>query len=440
MKKEDDRNIVFVTVDSLRADHCGFVSSDSGLTPTIDRLAKNGVSFTQAIAPGPRTPSSLPVLFTGEFLNRSDDYTMSSWESRQRRIGRHMNRFNHLSEHLQNEGYETIAFTANPWTTRESNFDRGFKDFNEIRADSPDIASNEISDSILYSFIDNTVGAFPTDLFKWDSRKEWFTQWPGFFQQVRDRLQKVSKPFFLWVFILDTHHPYFTPRQYREESSAWEMYSSFLRYWKWKSSGGELPAHVEAGLGRAYRDAVRSVDAFMRDLTAETSRHNPVTVFVSDHGEALGEHGNFGHQQTLFEENLRVPLFIHNCGLKDTVHEQISLRRLPALLRELVESEELAPRSHASTFVRSKTEDNQHLAIRTPRWKFIKSKDKVTLFDIDQDPDETQTVEDEYPTVADSLAEIAERHERTQAEKRKIETISESFPIREATHRAPDSL
>lgn len=126
MTVSDDskRNLVLVTVDSLRADHCGFVNEASELTPTIDRLAEEGIAYTQAIAPGPRTPSSVPVMFTGEFMSDDEGWTMADWQGRQQRIAQHMNRFQHLSERLQRRGYETAAFTANPWTTRESNFDR----------------------------------------------------------------------------------------------------------------------------------------------------------------------------------------------------------------------------------------------------------------------------------------------------------------------------
>ena len=47
-----------------------------------------------------------------------------------------------------------------------------------------------------------------------------------------------------------------------------------------------------------------------RDLLAET-----LVVVVGDHGEAFGEHGTYGHAPSLYEENLRVPLYLINPGL-----------------------------------------------------------------------------------------------------------------------------
>lgn len=410
------RNLVLVTVDSLRADHCGFVNSESDLTPTIDQLAEEGVSYTQAVAPGPRTPSSVPVLFTGEFMADDEEWAMADWQGRQHRIGRHMNRFQHLSEQLQRKGYETAAFTANPWTTRESNFDRGFDDFNEISADSPDVSSTYLSDSTLFKFADTAIDALPGDPGGWSSKKEWFSQWTGYFELVKEKLADLSEPFFLWVFILDSHQPYITPRRYREDSAAWEMYYSILRYWYGQSSEDDLPDRAGKLIEQAYRDAVRSVDGFVSALEDEVTPYDPVTVFHSDHGEALGEHGNFGHEQTLYEENLHVPFFVHNAGSAE-VRDQLSLQTLPTLLHDLAGDGAFDPQAHTQRFAISQTENNHLLSVRTRRWKYITDDSDAQLYDLQSDSEETTDVSEMYSEVASSLADLAERHRATQTEK-----------------------
>ena len=50
---EDRPNIVLVTVDSLRADHCGFMGYEEDTTPTMDAMAEDGLVLENAIAPGP---------------------------------------------------------------------------------------------------------------------------------------------------------------------------------------------------------------------------------------------------------------------------------------------------------------------------------------------------------------------------------------------------
>jgi len=152
------------------------------------------------------------------------------------------------------------------------------------------------------------------------------------------------------------------------------MYYSILRYWYGESNDGELPDGAAELIGQAYRDAVRSVDGFMDALMAALGEYDPATVFFADHGEALGEHGNFGHEQTLYEENLRVPLFVHNAGETETVDEQLPLRSLPELLVDLTHTatEPFDPHAHTRQFVVSHTEENQTRSVRTSRWKLVR--------------------------------------------------------------------
>jgi arylsulfatase A-like enzyme len=420
-------NLVMVTADSLRADHCGFLGSESELTPAIDRLADDGTAFTQAIAPGPRTPSSVPVLFTGEFMADDPNWATADWEHRQQRIGRHMERFTHLSERLQRRGYETAAFTANPWTTRESNFAAGFDHFDEISADSDDISSRRLSDSPLFKLADAGFEALPGDPFDWSWKKEWFSQWTGYFDLIRERLSRLSEPFFLWIFLMDSHQPYVTPRRFREDCSGWEMYYSILRYWQWHEDDRPLSDRDEDMVRRAYRDAVRSVDAFVETLTDETRPYDPVTVFFSDHGEALGEHDSFGHEQTLYEENLRVPFLVHGGGAPGRVHEQLPLQSLPDVLLDLAERGTFRPRAHTQQFVPSQTEDNGKLSIRTERWKFVADGDRDRLYDLRIDPGESTDVVDANPAVLSSLTDVAVRHERTQTKKMQAGAATEAL-------------
>lgn len=424
MTGADKRNLILVTVDSLRADHCGFVDETSDLTPTIDSLAREGVDFTQAIAPGPRTPSSVPVMFTGEFMTDDPDWSMAGWQGRQRRIGEHMARFTHLSERLQHQGYETAAFTANPWTTRESNFDYGFDEFVEISADSDDIDSQQLSGSRLFKLADAGFEALPVDPVDWADKKEWFSQWTGFIDLIRERIRSLPEPFFLWVFVLDSHQPYITPRQFREESSAWEMYYSILRYWYGESADEEMPPHAREMIGAAYRDAVRSVDSFVAALREASIERDPVTVFLSDHGEALGDHGNFGHEQVLYEENLRVPLFVHGVDRTETVREQMPLRSLPAMFHDLTTPEQFDPTAYTQPFVVSKTEENRTVGVRTPRWKLVTGEEGETLYDLDATDDEATDVSATYPEVTAGLRDIGARHEATQDEKELLETAT----------------
>lgn len=424
--EESQPNIVLVSVDSLRADHCGYINSDSELTPTIDRLAEEGTAFTQAVAPGPRTPSSIPVIFTGEFPTEYQDWRMGDWQARQSRIADHMERFRHLSEQLQQQGYETAAFTTNPWTTRESHFDYGFDEFNEISANSPDVSSKHLSGSPLFKLADAGFETLPVDPVDWGGKKEWFSQWTGYFDLIAEKVEALEEPFFLWVFILDSHQPYVTPREYREESAAWEMYYSILRYWQGEISGEEIPDSAKNLIEQAYRDAVRSVDGFMEALMDEVRPFDPVTVFHSDHGEAFGEHGTVGHKPQLFEENLRVPFFVHNNDeASRDISGQFSLQNLIKIIQDISRSE-FDTEAYTQPFIISKTERLQKYSVRTPYWKLITEESEERLYNLQSDPDERRDVSGEYEDIQSSLNAVLQRHKSTQSSKHLvIESVAE---------------
>jgi arylsulfatase A-like enzyme len=423
VRVDDPENLVLITVDSLRADHCGFVNSESNLTPEIDRLAKEGVAFNQAIAPGPRTPSSVPVMFTGEFMSDDPGWQMSDWGRRRKRIANHMFRFYHISERMHRYGYETAAFTANPWTTEDSNFHYGFDDFNEISANNDDLSSKFLSDSTFFRYIDEFLEAFPGDVYGWSNKKEWFSQWSGYFELIEDKIERLEEPFFLWVFILDTHQPYITPRQFREETSVWEMFYSTLRYWH--SDTIAVSPYLKRKISKSYRDAVRSVDAFIEAMYQAISPYDPISVFLSDHGEALGEHEAYGHNMTLYEENLHVPCFIHNAGVKSTVKQQVSLSNVPELFHNLVEPDDFRPKTYHEPLILAKTENNAKTAIRMSNWKFISEPCDHRLYDLESDPGEQFDISDEREQLVSAFLNILKHHRITQHEKKCISSAVE---------------
>ena len=60
--KPERPNVVLLTVDSLRAD-----CVEAGLTPALDRFAREAVVFSSAFYQGPYTNMSMPSLFTGRY-------------------------------------------------------------------------------------------------------------------------------------------------------------------------------------------------------------------------------------------------------------------------------------------------------------------------------------------------------------------------------------
>ncbi|WP_251328875.1 sulfatase [Haloplanus pelagicus] len=373
-------NVILVTVDSLRADHCGFLGADRDLTPTLDAMAADGLVFEQAFAPGPRTPSSMPVVFTGEFVRQRDlgvyrsyDEKRSAHVERRARIRRHLDRFRTVPERFGALGYDTAGVTANPWTDAETNFDRGFDVFHAVQNSDVEPRSLPLGRAI------GTLTDAGVD--------DWLLTWPDFYDLIIEARAELDEPYFLWVFLLDPHQPYFTPSRYREENSTPAMYYSNVRHSRFHGYTDPLPAHLETRLARAYRDTVRSVDAFVDRLLDDLADDDPTTVVHADHGESFHEHGTYGHRPQLYQENLHVPFLIHGAETTGRIETPVTLRDLPAYVTR-AGSGGLDPTASARNFLLSRTEEAERTAVRTDDWTYISADETFADYLYDFQPAE----------------------------------------------------
>src|SRR6266852_3713761 len=117
-------NIIFITVDTTRADRMDFLGSKRGLTPNLDTLARQGIVFERAYSQAPLTPVSHATIFTGTY---PQFHTVTD--------------FGHplpsllpfVPEILHKSGYHTAAFIGSlildPKASMAPGFDRGFDFF-----------------------------------------------------------------------------------------------------------------------------------------------------------------------------------------------------------------------------------------------------------------------------------------------------------------------
>jgi arylsulfatase A-like enzyme len=414
----DERpNIVLITADSVRADRCGFVDESAGTTPVLDRLASRSVVFENAVAPGPRTPSSIPEIVTGEPMTHAD-VDSNSLRSQVDHIRTHLDRYRTLAEELAEIGYSTAAYTANPYTTTHSGFDAGFDVFHSIE-------SNERSRFGKWGLrlFDGTHLGTPVSKADQFRRKgKYFSQWPTLYSKALPTIESMESPYFLWFFLLDAHNPYVVPRRDRVDSSTLGMYYSVFRgNTKLGHTSDQsairpsLSPHVETGLKRAYKDAVRSVDRFVGVLKRKLASDDPLLVFHSDHGEAFDEHGSYGHQPELYEENVHTPLFIHDPTAERParVREPVTLRTLPEMvLSYAIDGEEPTSPRWQSEYVTADTVTGEKVAVRGERWKYISTAGSEELYDLKSDPDERTDVIDRNPAKAGELREVLKMYVR----------------------------
>ena len=391
-------NVVMVTADSLRADHCGFLNPDADTTPVLDELAnESGLTFTDAVSPGPRTASSMPEIVTGEHM-RPPTTPLSDLETRINNVRTHINQYPTIAERFSEKGYTTLGFTTNPWTTTHSGFDAGFDIYKEVDSPNQQNIFRRLSEQVLG---DGKVGTWSQLLDNWWNGYGMFSRWTSFGEDIFQKIERASRPYFLWVFLVDTHNPYLAPSEYRVEGSTLRTYQTLLKANEavvesdsMSNLRGELPIGIHRGLKRAYRDCVRSVDGFVEQLVDRLDR-NTIFAFHSDHGEAFGEHGTYGHQRTLYEENLHVPLLLCNPTMgwsnRDEVTQTVSLRKLPEILSAAAEDVALSSWEIGNGSTLISTEDCSDFAVRSDAWKYI-SADEELLYRLAEDPDEDQNL------------------------------------------------
>ena len=336
MKK---RSLVLVTVDCLRADHVGFLGYDRPVTPNLDALAKESVVVPNAIVAGAPTYFSLPAIMASRYplaLGR-DVLGLAPGEST-------------LPTVLRGEGYATAAFLAgNPYLSRRFGYDQGFDTFHdflasEIVAESPvaaPAAKNKLSQFNRWlqdGFHRNGLAGSA-----YDEVYFWYCQWVSAREGLSmDTLRRYpaanvivdestswltdvrEQPFFLWLHLMDPHHPYYPPEESLAALGSSEITARRARllnsFWnRWDIGAGrfekyraEILSLYDAGVHWVDRQLSRLVDAL------KVSERWDETVFVvtADHGESFLEHGERYHSPTSLPEQLiHVPLLMRAPGL-----------------------------------------------------------------------------------------------------------------------------
>jgi arylsulfatase A-like enzyme len=343
-------NIILITVDSLRLDRMGY-ASDRDLTPYIDRLSKEGVSFTNAFSEGPATPFSFPSLFVcGHHPFR--DYAIKRTE----RL---------VTQELSELDYYTAGFVAyNFYISKYFGYDKGFayfKDYfgqSEKGAFDADKAGGKSQQTgpgkarkVLQRYLPERLQAYVGYYLKdrlFSSHRDIASSKSGgvLTEEVIHHLKNSSKePFFLWTHYMDVHSPYIPPQGFKKYSSL--KIVNIDRCLREVTVGKRTltPQLVEQAQ-ILYDQEVRYVDHCIGKLVSFLKQNNiyddTTIIITSDHGEMFREHFKMGHPTELYDELLRVPLIVKSPHVpQDSVVDYlVSLGQIPSLLNHLSTGQE----------------------------------------------------------------------------------------------------
>lgn len=407
-------NVLLVYCDTLRKDRVGLYDAQHGQTPEIDRFFADGVVLEDALSPSSWTLPALTAVF-GQRLPairldvRKGDHVVTTETQT-------------LAEALQERGYATAAFTANPLIFGATGLLRGFDDLvslhHLVRREEPDRLPP------LFARLAGFAQAkLASDRRYRDRNPELVERGLAWMAEQRER------PFLLWLHFMSPHDPYDPPAELWDERG----YAGRLpRAHYAPSHEGPNEVYLRRGwtvlderdrehVTRLYDAETRGVDRelgrLFRALAERGLLANTIVVLLSDHGEELWEHGDFYHGHSLYRELCEVPWLIKAPQLEARrVRGPIGTIDLVPTLKELLQ---IAPeagvveRDGTSALARLRgaealdravisLEHREHLyAVRDARWCAIWNAQSGAreLFDRVADPREERNLAAERPEV-----------------------------------------
>lgn len=282
----EPRNVLIVLMDATVATHMKPWGYERDPAPNFQKIARGGMLFTNAHSQAANTTPSVWSFMTGRY-----PYVPESLES-------YTTHRPYESDYLMPEafhdaGFRTAAFSESPWIRDKFGWDKGFDNFKYV------------------------PGVYDHEGLRWSRR-------PEATKQTLDEARawitgQGENRWFCYVHLLRPHDPYDAPMEFTS------------RYTREPLRGHDHPRaeHVIREMARdgvpvtdddldylvdMYDANVRYVDSLIGEFVEELKRagaaDNTLIVLMSDHGEAFMEHGDLGHNTTVYEEMTHVPLAI----------------------------------------------------------------------------------------------------------------------------------
>jgi len=487
------KNVVLLTVDSLRADHLSSYGYHRVTTPNLDRVADRGFLFTRAFSNSSWTvPSFASMMASCYPLEHSYRYHVPpQWVM--------------LAEVLQDHGYLTLGINCLAFLSRYFGWDRGFEVFEDFLFDDygvrdligelmlGPVAAPANSRNSMARLARKVIRRVPgsnvirgclrpchAKLVARSHQKRQLGQ-PGRLAGIVGKSASAStindmalswlekrdtdRGFFLWIHYVDIHIPYAPPNDYTRRvrgdiPSARVVKALNEKLFKYKSS--ETPVSMSAEERQLAIDLYDaeimqlddSIGLFLDRMAGMGLLDDTAIIVTADHGEEFLDHGGVAHSFKLYDELLHVPLIVCIPGLggNETVDELVSHLDLAPTVADLLgidkpqrwrgesvlpllKGERRAPGEGVLSEVQV-TPKKRKSAYRTHKWKLIATGDGgevvYELYDLESDPRECSSVADEYPQVVEKLGARIRQHIAAENE---VRQQAEARGIREKTRR-----
>jgi arylsulfatase A-like enzyme len=340
-------NVLFIVLDTVRSDHLSLQGHRRPTTPTLERLAKNGIRFDRARATAPWTLPSHASFFTGRWPHELGAQWLTPLQTRAPL----------LAEFLASRGYATAGFVANTgYCSYDTGLARGFTHYEDYTLKrlsflrTSVLLSGTLGHIYEYGLAHDSgpLRSAPAFIERWfyaEHRKNAASINRAFLEWHTRRPAK-ERPFFVFLNYMDAHSPYMVPEgaqhRFGHQPRSWDEIRIIDYSWDLIDKL-TLPKYYLTMARDAYDSCIAYLDeqlGFLFDeLELRAALDNTVIVITSDHGEGLGEHDLFDHGESLYNTELHVPLLIclpRQSRTARVVPQVVSLRDLPATIVDLV--------------------------------------------------------------------------------------------------------
>jgi len=252
LREADDVNVLFILIDTLRAERLGAWGYERDTSPVLDRIASRGVRFEHTLSQSSWTKASMASIWTGLLPNRAG-----------------ITRFDHVlpddavmpAEVLRDAGFKTVGLYRNGWVAPTFGFSQGFDIYKKpsrkglppnVRRDNPTLSDNTTDESVASAAI---------EFLRLQGHERWF----------------------LYLHLMDLHEYLFDEESALFGSSYSDNYDNSIR----------------------WTDGV--IELLFASLSELGLLENTLVVIASDHGEAFRERGIEGHARRVYRETTDVP-------------------------------------------------------------------------------------------------------------------------------------
>ncbi len=432
--QSDRPNLLFIVLDTMRADHIGAYGYPRPTTPWLDQFANSATLFENVVASSSYTLPTHATLFTGLYAE-----THGAVEASHDHGGVSLNELNlladwakvlplsgdatTLAEILRDAGYQTGAMCANSaYLARPFNLDQGFDAYVDAAGSSD--AWRPLGLSVVRRL--PLPGRWRIERMLTSSERYYLLGTEINALAATWLADRHDRPFFLFLNYMEPHSPRLPLPGYRDlfPKSYARTFADLVAV----NRGEETidPAEVDAMID-AYDAEVRSLDDMLRDLFAQFDAwgalDNTVVVIVADHGEAFGEHGKFEHAISVYEEEIHIPLIVRAPGQTDgaRVARRVHMADVAPTVLRLLGLDSPVPMEGGDLFNGGRAlpevayfgpyerDFTEHAVYDGPYKLIVRSDAPPQLYNLESDPRETQNLVADEP---ETVARLEERFEQ----------------------------